>query len=179
MTLRPPLLRGTMRVAQYRLRERCLAFTAHGWATTSVTHTRCISTTPLGTAHLGPGCVHSLSPVACRGPAGTMPRTLLLAVRFSVPNVGKWCDNNGGDDFCILRFSLSSPPVWAGLASLSELPSVNAAAYFCGPLVITRRLPSPSQAIQTNYDALPHRPGTDRRRSRKKCDVRVGGDSGL
>ena len=67
MTLRPPLLRGTMRVAQYHLRERCLAFTADGWATTSVTHTRCISTTPLGTAHLGPGCVHGLSPVACRG----------------------------------------------------------------------------------------------------------------
>jgi hypothetical protein len=82
-----------------------------------------------------------------RGPAGTMPRTLLLAVRFSVPNVGKWCDNNGDDDFCVVRFSPSSPPVWVGLASLSESPSVNAAAYFCGPLVITCRLPSPSQAI--------------------------------
>jgi Carbohydrate/starch-binding module (family 21) len=37
-----------------------------------------------------------------RAPRASLPRTLLLAVRFTVAGAGEWWDNNGGEDFRIV-----------------------------------------------------------------------------
>jgi len=46
-------------------------------------------------------------PLMLRAPPADPPRTLLLAVRFTVPGKGEWWDNNGGDNF---RIVLSQQP---------------------------------------------------------------------
>jgi hypothetical protein len=53
-------------------------------------------------------------------------------VRYTVPGIGEWWDNNGGDDFrIVLGPARSTPP-----ATMSDAPFVNAAAF---PLVSSRK----------------------------------------
>ena len=47
-------------------------------------------------------------PLMLRAPPNDPPRTLLLAVRFTVPGKGEWWDNNGGDNFRIVLSQLPS-----------------------------------------------------------------------
>lgn len=120
---RPPLLRGIVRVRNIAF-EKCVAarFTIDDWSTVSEVLAR----------YAGPGDDDawdrfafsiSLEFYAPRPPrpatgssslanANTFPHshsharshafTLHLAVRYSVPGVGEWWDNNGGDDFHIV-----------------------------------------------------------------------------
>jgi hypothetical protein len=91
---RPPLLRGTVRVRNISF-EKCVAvrFTTDGWTTTSEVQAR--YTGP------APKTAGAWDLFAFTIPAHA-PRTLLLAVRYVVPGVGEWWDNNGGADFRIV-----------------------------------------------------------------------------
>ena len=135
---RPPLLHGTVRVRNIAFEKQVVArFTTDSWTTTSDTHARYI-----GTRSAGPGddtwdqFAFTISLGSHAGPARATPRTLLLAVRYTVPGIGEWWDNNGGDDFRILLGPARSTPAWAGPATMSDAPFVNIAAI---PLVSSRK----------------------------------------
>lgn len=90
---RPPLLRGTVRVRNIAF-EKCVAtrFTTDDWTTISESHAR----------YVGPSHTHSTWDLFAFTIPLQAPRTLLLAVRYSVPGAGEWWDNNGGANFRIV-----------------------------------------------------------------------------
>ena len=123
---RPPLLRGIVRVRNIAYEKRVAArFTVDDWTTASESLAR--YTGPPG-AHDDDGTwdrfafsisLEFYSPRPPRPPttgasshahgsayshshSRSHAFTLLLAVRFSVPGVGEWWDNNGGNDFRIV-----------------------------------------------------------------------------
>jgi hypothetical protein len=67
-------------------------FTTDGWTTVSEAHAHYVRPAPdkwdLFAFTIPLGAVH--------------PRTLLLAVRYTVPGTGEWWDNNGGADFRVV-----------------------------------------------------------------------------
>jgi hypothetical protein len=95
---RPPLLRGTMRVRNIAF-EKCVAvrFTTDGWTTVSEAHAR----------YVRPAAdswdIFAFTIPLCA------PRTLLLAVRYAVPDTGEWWDNNGGADFRVVLAPVTQP----------------------------------------------------------------------
>lgn len=99
---RPPLLRGTVRVRNIAY-EKCVAarFTTDGWTTVSEAHARYVGPAPGGTDTAWDVFAFSIPLHA--------PRTLLLAVRYAVPGVGEWWDNNGGADFRIVLALAPAP----------------------------------------------------------------------
>lgn len=88
---RPPLLRGTVRVRNMAF-DKCVTahFTTDGWTTVSESRAR----------YVGPDA-DAWDRFAFTIPLG-VPRTLLLAVRYTVPGSGEWWDNNGGADFRVV-----------------------------------------------------------------------------
>ncbi|KAI0246213.1 putative phosphatase regulatory subunit-domain-containing protein [Lactifluus subvellereus] len=162
---RPPLLRGTVRVRNIAFEKHVVArFTTDGWTTTSDTHARYIGTTSAGS---GDGTwdqfAFTISLGSHAGHTGAAPCPLLFAVRYTVPGVGEWWDNNGGDDFRIVLGPARSPPPWAGPAIMSDAPFVNAAAFPRWPLVASRRVNAPPtpdlRARQTGAVCLPRTSG--------------------
>ena len=101
---RPPLLRGTVRVRNLSF-EKCVAarFTTDGWTTVSEAHARYVG--PARGADDDDDAADAWDLFAFTIPllsaaAATAPRTLLLAVRYTVPgSTDEWWDNNGGADF--------------------------------------------------------------------------------
>lgn len=115
---RPPLLRGIVQVRNIAFEKRVAArFTIDDWTTVSEVLAR----------YAGPGddgawdrfafsiSLEFYAPRPLRSITGSSSLahathahsrshafTLLLAVRFSVPGVGEWWDNNGGDNFRIV-----------------------------------------------------------------------------
>ena len=136
---RPPLLRGIVRVRNIAFEKRVAArFTIDNWTTVSEVLGR----------YTGPAGAHgddstwdrfafsiSLESYAPRPrPSARVSRartdsqshshapTLFLAVRFSVPGVGEWWDNNGGGDFRIVLASAESKTPGVGPTPTAEFP---------------------------------------------------------
>jgi hypothetical protein len=96
----PLLLRGVVRVRNIAYEKRVAArYTFDDWKTTTETLARYVDPGD------GDGAWDRFTftiPLMLRAPPGDPPRTLLLAVRFTVPGEGEWWDNNGGDNFRVL-----------------------------------------------------------------------------
>ncbi|KAF8267041.1 putative phosphatase regulatory subunit-domain-containing protein [Lactarius quietus] len=106
----PPLLRGIVRVRNISF-EKCVAarFTTDDWTTISEAHACYISPAP-------DEGVGAWDRFAFTIPVPT-PRTILLAVRYTVPSAGEWWDNNGGADFRVVLAATTPPrPAPATLA---------------------------------------------------------------
>ncbi|KAN0136128.1 putative phosphatase regulatory subunit domain containing protein [Lactarius tabidus] len=99
---RPPLLRGIVRVRNISF-EKCVAvrFTTDGWTTVSETQARFVGPAPEtdGAWDL----FAFTTPVQA-------PRKIHLAVRYTVPGIGEWWDNNGGADFRIVLTAVHPAP---------------------------------------------------------------------
>ena len=123
---RPPLLRGTVRVRNIAFEKHVVA----RFTTDHFRHARYVGTRSAGS---GDGTwdefAFTISLGSHAGPAGAAPRTLLFAVRYTVPGVGEWWDNNGGHDFRIVLGPAGSALPWASPAIMSDAPFVNAAAF--------------------------------------------------
>lgn len=122
---RPPLLRGTVRVRNIAF-EKCVTtrFTTDDWTTVSESHAR----------YVGPSQTHSTWDLFAFTIPLQAPRTLLLAVRYSVPGAGEWWDNNGGTNFRIVLAPapVAAPrpvPVPGATPSLGVGNGVSASAY--------------------------------------------------
>ena len=97
---RPPLLRGTIRVRNIAFEKSVAArFTTDDWTTISEAHAR----------YVGPAADSLWDIFAFTIPLGA-PRTLLLAVRYAVPDIGEWWDNNGGADFRVVLAPVTQRP---------------------------------------------------------------------
>ncbi|KAH9963065.1 putative phosphatase regulatory subunit-domain-containing protein [Russula compacta] len=130
---RPPLLRGTVRVRNIAYEKDVTArFTLDGWTTVSEAHAWYT-----GSAASDDGTwdrfAFTISLELHLRP-GASERMLLLAVRFAVPGVGEWWDNNGGNDF---RIGIAPASTLPGSACTLPLPMPNA-----GPtaMSVTNRL---------------------------------------
>src|SRR6267142_207434 len=109
------LLHGIVRVRNIAY-EKCVAvrYTHDNWATAIEVLARYTGPSPLaptGTTASGDGTRDRDGPwdwftftisLGLRAPRASLPRTLLLAVRFTVAGAGEWWDNNGGEDFRIV-----------------------------------------------------------------------------
>src|SRR6266702_3329236 len=101
---RPPILRGIVRVRNISFAKCVFArFTTDGWTTASEASARYAG--PAAGADAGDWDVFTFT-IPLEAPS---PRTLLLAVRYTVPGAGEWWDNNGGADFRIV-LAPKSPP---------------------------------------------------------------------
>ncbi|KAF8465582.1 putative phosphatase regulatory subunit-domain-containing protein [Russula ochroleuca] len=136
---RPPLLRGIVRVRNIAYEKRVAArFTIDDWTTVSEVLAR----------YTGPAGAHGDDSTWDRfafsislefyGPRPRPSRvfsrastdshshshafTLLLAVRFSIPGVGEWWDNNGDNDFRIVLASAGSKTPGVGSTPTAEFP---------------------------------------------------------
>ena len=90
---RPPLLRGIVRVRNISFEKSVIVhFTTDGWTTVSESRAR----------YVGPGAGAGAWDQFVFTISLEMPRTLLLAVRYTVPGAGEWWDNNGGADFRVV-----------------------------------------------------------------------------
>jgi hypothetical protein len=129
------LLRGLISVRNIAYEKVVAArYTYDGWSTTYEAHARYVDRSPApkparDSGILGPQ-THAPAPYDSHGnerwdrfaftislgllaPAGAPPRTLLLAVRFTVPGPyrDEWWDNNGDENFrVVLMQSASGPP---------------------------------------------------------------------
>ena len=102
---RPPLLRGTIRVRNIAF-EKCVTarFTTDSWTTISEAHARFVGPAPAPAFGADPWDIFAFTI-----PLGA-PRTLLLAVRYAVSEVGEWWDNNGGADFRVVLAPVTQRP---------------------------------------------------------------------
>ena len=102
LPVRPTLLRGIVRVRNVAFEKTVVArFTTDGWTTVSETEARYVSPVPGADAGAWDMFAFTIPLEA--------PHTLLLAVRYTVPNAGEWWDNNGGADFRVVLAPASSP----------------------------------------------------------------------
>ena len=114
----PLLLHGTVHVRNINYEKQVAArYTLDDWETTSEIHACYTNPLPAGAARRGMPINRRNSawdkfsfiiPLMLRAPSDDPPRTLLLAVRFTVPGKGEWWDNNGGDNFRIVLSQLPS-----------------------------------------------------------------------
>ncbi|KAI9443926.1 putative phosphatase regulatory subunit-domain-containing protein, partial [Lactarius indigo] len=104
---RPPFLRGIVRVRNIAFEKSVSArFTTDAWTTVSEAQARYV-----GPDHAGDWDLFTFT-IPLEAPP-LQPRTLLLAVRYSVPGNtagNEWWDNNGGADFRVLLAPKSPPP---------------------------------------------------------------------
>ena len=102
---RPPLLRGTIRVRNIAF-QKCVTarFTTDGWTTISEAHARYVGPIPAPAFGADPWDMFAFT-ISLGA-----PRTLLLAVRYAVPDVGEWWDNNGGADFRVVLAPVTQRP---------------------------------------------------------------------
>jgi len=115
---RPPLLRGIVHVRNIAFEKTIVArFTTDGWTTVSEAHARYVGPAP-SDANWD---VFAFT-IPLEMPRACPRRTLLFAVRYSVPGSGDWWDNNGGADF---RAVVAPPmlPRTAPRASSVPVPS--------------------------------------------------------
>ena len=118
----PLLLHGIVHVCNIAYEKQVAArYTLDDWSTTSEIRACYANPLPADPARRGavvPGAPANprngawdqfsfTIPLMLRAPPADPPRTLLLAVRFSVPGKGEWWDNNGCDNF---RIVLSQQP---------------------------------------------------------------------
>jgi len=118
----PLLLHGIVHVCNIDFEKQVAArYTLDDWGTTSEIRACYAHPLPVGPARRGaavPGAPINprngawdqfsfTIPLMLRAPPADPLRTLLLAVRFTVPGKGEWWDNNGGDNF---RIVLSQVP---------------------------------------------------------------------
>jgi Carbohydrate/starch-binding module (family 21) len=170
---RPPLLRSTVRVRNITYEKRVAArFTTDSWTTTVETQASYIGPGPSDNDGTWDRFAFTISLEWHAGLASNpAPRTLLLAVRYTVPCVGEWWDNNGGEDFRVVfgpTARSTTPPSWAGSALMSDAPFVKAATFPRWPMVVSRCEKSPftltrAQVKLTHY-AAPAAPVTTNRR---------------
>jgi hypothetical protein len=114
----PLLLRGIVHVRNISYEKQIAArYTLDDWETTSEIHACYANPLPAGAARRGGPIKRRNSawdqfsfviPLMLRAPSDDPPRTLLLAIRFTVPGKGEWWDNNGGDNFRIVLSQLPS-----------------------------------------------------------------------
>ena len=125
----PLLLHGIVHVRNILYEKQVAArYTLDDWGTTSEIRACYANPLPAGPARRGaavPGAsidprngawdqFSFTIPLMLRAPPADPPRTLLLAVRFTVPGKGEWWDNNGGDNFRIVLSQLPSTGSTAG-----------------------------------------------------------------
>jgi Carbohydrate/starch-binding module (family 21) len=138
----PPLLRGTVLVRNIAYEKHVTArFTTDSWTTTVETQASYIGGGPSDNDGTWDRFAFTISLEWHAGLASSpTPRTLLLSVRYTVPRVGEWWDNNGGEDFRVVfgPTARSTIPSWAGSALMSDAPFVKAAAFPRWPLVVSR-----------------------------------------
>jgi hypothetical protein len=144
---RPPVLRGIIRVRNIAYEKRVAArFTIDDWTTVSEVLARCAG--PAAGVYGDDGAWDRFAFSISLGSYAPRPRpppprtsfshsyahafTLLLAVRFTVPGVGEWWDNNGGHDFRIVLAQASAGTVIPGLG-----PSPTTEEFPCRPQGVT------------------------------------------
>jgi len=157
---RPPLLRGTVRVRNIAYEKRVAArFTIDDWTTVSEVFARYTGPAIAGAYHHRSdgddgkwdrfAFSISLEFYAPRR-AGASPFTLLLAVRFAVPGVGEWWDNNGGNNFGVVLTHASAGSKVPGVGVSDPIPIRRpqavtrfASAQATTTMACTRSLPRP------------------------------------
>jgi hypothetical protein len=85
-------------------------FTTDNWTTVSEAHARYVSPAPDACDDLFAFTI----PLEA-----AQPRTLLLALRYAVPGVGEWWDNNGGADFRVVLAHVPGATPGFGVRGLS------------------------------------------------------------
>jgi hypothetical protein len=143
---RAPLLRGTVRVRNIAFDKRVAArFTIDDWTTVSEVLARYAGPAISGAHHHGDGddgkwdqfaFSISLEFYATRRAGASSHShafTLLLAVRFTVPGVGEWWDNNGGNNF---RIVLAHPSAGSKVPGVSD--PIPIAEFSRRPQAVTR-----------------------------------------